>query len=156
MNDRDFIQSIRDQCNAHLGGSDAGGGGGGTVVPAVTVKPSPFADLGTHNGRPAETRVEALQPVGVNFTMVKGSTARALKFFASQGGQNWTRCSWAIFDSGGGRVFGEDNIMPAGTLGYGIDEPTLAKLGAGTYTLGVAVDASSGPMLAFQLNQHPY
>jgi len=157
MNDKEFIASIRDQCNQQLGGG--GASPPGSAVPTITTKPAPFANLGTHNGKPAETRTAANQPVAVDFVMVKNSTARALKFFASSGGQNWNRYSWAIFDSGGGRVFGEDNQTVSGTLGSAVPENYLNQLGPGTYTLAVAVDVGStpqGPNLAFQLVQHPY
>jgi len=159
QNDRDFITSIRDQCNAQLGQSGSGGGGGSSAtVAAITVKPAPFADLGTYNGRPAETNTTAQQPVAVDFSIREGSQARALKFFASQGGQNWNRFSWTIFDSGGGVVFHEDNGLVSGTLGYGVPESYLKQLGAGKYTLAVALDVGStpsGPKLAFQVNQTP-
>lgn len=159
MNERDFITSIRDQCNAFLGGNadpNPNPPPGSITVPPITSKPQPFADIGFANGDPAQTPTQALAAVAVDFSMRANSYSRALKFFPTQGGKNWNRCSWAIFDTGGGKVFGEDNILPAGTLGYGVPETYLAQLGAGRYTLAVALDVgstSNGPQLGFQVNQ---
>ena len=74
-----------------------------------------------------------------------------MKWFGSPG-QFWSRNSWAIFDSGGGRVMYADDLLVAGTLGTEIDTATLGKLGAGQYTVGVSVNGSG--TLAFQFVQN--
>lgn len=125
-----------------------GGGGNPGGVPPITAKPSPFADCGTSNGLPAQTQVGPNQVVGVSFTVLQQSYSRNLQWFGAPG-QFFTACSWAIFDSGGGKVFGQDNT-PYTSVDFA---QFLQHLGAGPYTLAVATNGSGN--LGIQWQQSP-
>jgi hypothetical protein len=124
------------------GGAPVAGG-----LPSVTTKPDAFADLGSSNQDPKTIQVVPNQVVGVDFTA--GEAGRVLRWFGHPGAF-FKHSSWAIFDSGGGRVMGADNVTAVGTLGTAVDAATLAHLSAGaTYRLGVTTDGAGE--LAIQL-----
>lgn len=140
MNDRDFITSIRDQCNAHLGGGSGTPPAPGAVAP-VTVKPSAFADLGVGSMGDVQKNVAAGEIVGLTFTVDPNKKNERKIKWEGHPGQFWTHNSWAIFDSGGQRVFYADNAVVSGTLGAFI-EGELMQLGGGTYTVGIATNGN--------------
>lgn len=139
---------------ADFGPAPGGGGapsGRMQPVPSVTSMPVPYTDLGSGNHDPRPASVSPGSPVGVRFTIDPNArNERNLRFFGHPG-QFWSYNSWAIFDAGGGRVMGEDNVAVVGTLGFRIPEAALMQLGGGTYTLGFACDA--GGTLASQFVQ---
>jgi len=69
----------------------------------------------------------------------------------------FNRLSWAIFDSGGGKAMGEDNVLAAGSTGWSIATDRLGVLGAGNYTFAVAVNGPVQGMgkLGVNYNQQP-
>lgn len=129
----------------YSGGQAAPGPGD---VPAITTKPAPSVDLGTGNN-PTTPGVPAApnQVIGASFT-ITGVPSRTLKAFGEPG--NFSKASWAIFDSGGSIVFSGTNVTTNLQL---LIEPTmLAQLQPGTYVLGVAQNLNL-PKLAFYFNQ---
>lgn len=113
------------------------------AVPPINTKPSPVGDLGDGSAA-TDWRgyVNPGQVVGLTFTCRPYHALRTIDVLAD-GGPWINGMSWAVFDSGGGRVLYGDNV-PVEGQGLGIPTTTLAQLGNGTYTLGFAVSSANG------------
>lgn len=152
--DREALQQIANIANSQLAGTSGspppgGGAAVGGDVPAIDVKPSPFADCGVTHGDPKQIMIGPLQVVGVTFTVVEGARSRMMRWFGAPGGKLWSLGSWAIFDSGGGKVMEQVNVAYDG-----IDwEPYLKQLGPGQYTFAVAQNFPNQFNLGIQWQQ---
>lgn len=136
---------------------------GDPSVPPMGGKPNVVGDLKDGYGPRQEPMVNANQQIGLTFTVRdtgdqgRPVIARELSWQGAPGGW-WTRTSWGIYDSGGTKALGADNVAPGGTLGYKIETPELMKLGPGTYTLGIAVNGPGNTVpgkLQVNWNQQP-
>ena len=145
MNDREFITSIRDQCNTQLGVTPDSGGGTPAPKPAaaaVVTKPQVSGDLGVGGGAAVITHAGVNAPFGMTFTIRDDAKNERKIRWEGHPGQFWDHNSWAIFDSAGGVALAAENQIVVGTLGYTLDNSVLMLLGAGTYTLGVNVNGA--------------
>jgi len=150
MDHVEFITSIRDQCNAHLGGGSGPAPGPAPKPDAQTItsKPPVVGDHGAGNGPAVETQAGVNSPFGMSFTIrAEARNERKLRI-EGHPGQFWDHNSWGIFDSAGNKALGQDNQVVVGTLGYTLGNEVLMQLGAGTYTVGFNLNAS-GPVATF-------
>lgn len=145
-----------DNLNVTIDGQPVGSTGGGSnpspsrPVAAITTKPSPVGHL-PDGGQLTPFMAVAHQVVGFDFTCREGVTGRQIDYYGT--GQVFKNTSWAVFDSSGGRVMGQDN-WPCGAGGMKIEDYMLSQLGAGTYTLAIAVNEPAGE-LRIRFNQQP-
>lgn len=114
----------------------------GGAVPPITTKPGVAAVL-PENGEMIVEQVSPYQVVGYQITTRDGVRARTLDVVTGGGGPWFDHVSWAIFDSGGMRVMGGDDVAVGGG-GLALDTPTLMPLGAGIYVFAVAVNSLTG------------
>lgn len=119
----------------------------GSNAPPITVMPPIYAELPSNN-QMIEKQVANGEVVGYRFTTVNGAYYRQLN---SVGAPNFfSRASWAIFDSAGSKVMGQDNVE-VNSGGIKVDSSVLLGFGAGPFTYAVATNGSGN--LASQFNQ---
>lgn len=119
----------------------------GQSAPAITSMPQPYAEL-PDNGFLVEKQVAPGEVVGFRFVTRSGTYHRQIDSAGRP--QFCTRMSWAIFDAGGQRVTGEDNVEYGGG-GIKVEPSLLNGFGAGPFTFAVATNGSGN--LGTRFNQ---
>lgn len=145
-----------DNLHVTIDGQPVAGGGGDPnpspsgPVPPITTKPDAIGHL-EDAGQLFPFSAAPFQVIGLDFTCRSGVTSRQIDYFGT--GQVFKNTSWAVFDSGGNRVMGQDN-WPCGSNGMKIESYMLNQLGSGTYRLAIAVNEPGGQLRA-RFNQQP-
>lgn len=136
MNDREALQQIANIANGQLGQTPGPSPVG--EVPPITVKPSPSAILPGDNSVKEQGIVPG-QVIGYDFDVYPTDTVRQINIFGAP--NFFAYISWAVFDSGGGRVLHGDNVN-VNSGGFSLYTSDLAALIQGRYTVAFAVNVA--------------
>jgi hypothetical protein len=140
---------VVDGHEANFGASEGGGVPPSAVMPPVQNMPPSYGDVGTGGEIASIGQIGRGQEVGIDFEVVDGTTnERVLRVE----GNFYTDMSWAIFDSGGGRITGMERQPPQGSMQYDIGTEVLKGFGPGKYRVAYSFNNSGSPKFHWRQN----